>query len=118
MQMRHIGCVNLFLFLFQFLSAQDRVTISGMFLIHYPRNLLGVTIINELIQERLQIVWFYSLVSLLANTQSLYNSGYRSLHFYITERKHQTKYIANPCSRGTDEVVLIDNTERVNIKMK
>ena len=48
--MRHIGCVTIFLFLFQFLSAQDRVTISGDVSDSLSKEtLLGVTIlINEL----------------------------------------------------------------------
>ena len=119
--MRHIGCVILFLFLFQFLSAQDRVTISGDVSDSLSKEtLLGVTIlINELNTGTVTNSYgFYSLsVPPGEYTITVQYLGYQSLQFPISLNENiKQNILLTPAAEELDEVVLIDNTERVNIK--
>ena len=119
--MRLFGCVTLILFCFQLLSAQDRLTISGDVSDSFSKEtLLGVTIlIDELNTGTVTNSYGFYSISLPPGTYKLTVQylGYETLQFSVSLNKNITKNIfLTPASEELDEVVLIDNSERVNIK--
>ena len=119
--MRRIGCVTLFLFWFYLLPAQDRVTLSGDVSDSLSKEtLLGVTIlIQELNTGTLTNNYGFYSISVPPGdyTISVQYLGYQTLQFPVslTENTKQN-ILLTPTADELDEVVLMDNTERVNIK--
>lgn len=119
--MRRIGCVTLFLLCFFLLPAQDRVTLSGDVSDSFSKEtLLGVTIlIPELNTGTVSNNYgFYSITVPTGDyTISVQYLGYQTLQFplSLTENTKQD-ILLTPAAEELDEVILIDNTERVNIK--
>lgn len=119
--MRRIGCVTLFLFWLYLLPAQDRVTLSGDVSDSLSKEtLLGVTIlIQELNTGTVTNNYGFYSISVPPGdyTISVQYLGYQTLQFPVslTENTKQN-ILLTPTADELDEVVLIDNTERVNIK--
>ena len=103
------------------MSAQDRVTISGDVSDSLSKEtLLGVTIlINELNTGTVTNSYgFYSLsVPSGEYTITVQYLGYQSLQFPISLNENiKQNILLTPAAEELDEVILIDNSERVNIK--
>ena len=119
--MRRIGCVTPFLFLFYLLPAQDRVTLSGDVSDSFSKEtLLGVTIlIPELNTGTVTNNYGFYSISVPPGdyTVSVQYLGYQTLQFPLSLIENTKQNILlTPEAEELDEVVLIDNTERVNIK--
>ena len=119
--MRRIGCVTLFLFWFYLLPAQNRVTLSGDVSDSFSKEtLLGVTVlIPELNTGTVTNSYgFYSISVPPGNyTISVQYLGYQTLQFPLSLIENTKQNILlTPAAQELDEVVLIDDTERVNIK--
>ena len=119
--MRSIGCVTLFLFWFYLLPAQDRVTFSGDVSDSFSKEtLLGVTIlIPELNTGTVTNSYGFYSISVPPGdyTISVQYIGYQTLQFPLSLIENTKQNILlTPVAEELDEVVLIDDIERVNIK--
>ena len=119
--MRRIGCVTLFLFWLYFLPAQERVTLSGDVSDSFSKEtLLGVTIlIQELNTGTVTNNYGFYSISVPPGdyTISAKYLGYQTLQFPVSLTENiKQNILLTPSAEELDEVVLIDNTERVNIK--